>query len=62
MAVWYSLRSFGIFSPFWYVLVFGRKNLATLARPQSDKGMTAQLDHSDQSSTVGIDLVNQFGL
>jgi hypothetical protein len=26
MAVWYSLRTFGIFSPFWYVW----KNLATL--------------------------------
>jgi hypothetical protein len=28
MAVWYSLWSFGIFSPFWYVST--TKNLATL--------------------------------
>jgi hypothetical protein len=28
MAVWYSLGSFGIFFPFWYV--WSKKNLATL--------------------------------
>jgi hypothetical protein len=28
LAVWYSLRSFGIFFPFWYV--WTKKNLATL--------------------------------
>jgi hypothetical protein len=28
MAIWYSLHSFGIFFPFWYVST--KKNLATL--------------------------------
>jgi hypothetical protein len=32
MAVWYSLWSFGILFPFWYVLT--KKNLATLLQSQ----------------------------
>jgi hypothetical protein len=28
IAIWYNLRSFGIFFPFWYV--WSKKNLATL--------------------------------
>jgi hypothetical protein len=33
MAIWYSLWSFGIFFPFWYI--WTEKNLATLIRNET---------------------------
>jgi hypothetical protein len=34
MAVWYSLWSFGIFFPFWYVCI--KKNLATMYQTRQE--------------------------
>jgi hypothetical protein len=44
MAIWYSLWSFDIFSPFWYV--WTKTNLATLSVP-SNKSMPENADILD---------------